>query len=221
LPDGVFGLWAAPDRIALGRSGAWWAFGGTLFHAAPIDGATEAYLPWNAAGDEKHGKIAALAADDTGIWVATDTGVRRVTPSHPTPDTGYGGYVRVRLGPSTATPPANAAGQKLSQLTQEWQGVPYKWGGDSKTGIDCSGYVCKLFGGAGIAVPRATAELANGSEGKRIRDELHYGDILVFPGHCGMYIGNGWTTEALDAGVGKAAIWSRKNVIVRRFLPNP
>jgi cell wall-associated NlpC family hydrolase len=217
LPEGVFGLWQQPDRIVLGDSGVWWTYSGIVFHSTP-SGNTEAYMPWNGAGDDKHGHIACLLADDKGVWVAADTGIHRITPDHPTNADGFGGYMRIALGPNTAQPPANSVCQKLNQLTQQWQGVPYKWGGDSKSGIDCSGYVCKLFEGVGINVPRATTELGNGSEGKRIRDDLKYGDVLVFPGHCAMYIGNGWTTEALDQGVGKAAIWSRKNVVIKRFL---
>jgi cell wall-associated NlpC family hydrolase len=217
LPEGVFGLWAPPDRLARGGSGLWWTFGGTIFRAAP-GGEKEAYLPWNGAGDDKRGKITALLVDGSGAWAASDTGLHHVVPGRPTATGGYGGYVRAALGPAAERTPAGIA-QKLETLARGWQGTPYKWGGDSRTGIDCSGYVCALYGGVGITVPRATAALATGSAGKRVRDELRYGDVLVFPGHCAMYTGNGWTTEALDTGVGKAAIWSRKNVTIRRFLP--
>jgi cell wall-associated NlpC family hydrolase len=202
--------------VSLGKSGLWWTFGSGVFHASLPDGKTEAYLPWNRAGAKS---VSALLADDTGAWVATDTGVRHVVPGKPDAVMGYGGYVRARLGASTGQPPTEKNALTLSRLTAEWAGVPYKWGGDAKTGIDCSGYICALYRGVGISVPRATNELAGDAAGKPVRDELRFGDVLIFPGHCALYTGNGWTSEAMkEAGVGKATIWSRTPTVVRRFL---
>jgi cell wall-associated NlpC family hydrolase len=221
LPKGVFGLWAAPDRIATGKSGLWWTFGGSVFHARSAETAeekSEVYLPWNLQG--KGGdKITALLADDSGAWVATGAGVRRITPAKASTAEGYGGYVRARLGEAAGKTPSAALPQKLAKTTQEWEGTPYKWGGDDKKGVDCSGYVSAVYKGLGVSLPRSTAELPTCSGGPRIRDELKYGDVLVFPGHCAVYMGNGWTSEAMtDSGVGKATIWTRKQVVVRRFL---
>ena len=209
----------------LGPHHAWperrlWNFAGIVFHATKADGsgATEAFLPWNGAGDDKHGRISALLADTDGVWVATDTGVHHIVPGHPDAQVGFGGYLHAALGPDSARVPSAPIPQKLNTLAAQWNGVPYKWGGNDRTGVDCSGYLYALFQGVGITVPRATGELASTGEGKRIRDDLKYGDVLVFPGHCAMYLGNGWTTEALHPTVGKAAIWSRKSVVVKRFL---
>jgi cell wall-associated NlpC family hydrolase len=217
LPEGVSGLWAAPERVSLGRSGLWWTFGNSVFHTILSDGKTEAYLPWNGGAGAKN--VSALLADDNGVWVATDAGVRHILPGKQDATKGYGGYVRVRLGTSAGQPPVEKNALTLSRLTSEWAGVPYKWGGDTKAGIDCSGYICALYQGVGIPVPRATNELAGGDSGKRIHDDLKYGDVLVFPGHCAFYTGNGWTSEAMkETGVGKATIWSRTPTVVRRFL---
>lgn len=220
LPEGVSGLWAAPDRVSLGKSGIWWVFGGVVFHEIPAkpDGATtvESYLPWNGAGTKT---VTALLADDTGAWVATERGVRHITPGKPSTEKGYDGYLLARLGTGTGQPPAAASCQKLAQMTKEWEGTPYLWGGNAKTGVDCSGYVCALFAGVGVSVPRKSDELPTASGGKPVRDELRYGDVLVFPGHCAVYVGNGWTSEAMtELGVGKATVWGRKQVAVRRFL---
>lgn len=219
LPTGVSGLWAAPERIATGKSGLWWTFGGSVFHAnAADDSKAEVYLPWNlpAKGGDK---ITALIADDSGAWVASGAGVHRITPALASATDGYGGYIRARLGETAGKTPAAPLPQKLAKTTQEWQGTPYKWGGDDKKGVDCSGYVSAVYKGLGVSLPRSTAELPTCPGGPRIRDELRYGDVLVFPGHCAVYMGNGWTSEAMtDAGVGKATIWTRKQVVVRRFL---
>jgi cell wall-associated NlpC family hydrolase len=210
--------------VARGKSGLWWTFGGSVFHSRPIPGGTEAktdvYLPWNLPG--KNGdKITALLADDSGAWVATGAGVRRITPALASAKEGYGGYVRARLGEAAGRTPAAALPQKLAQTAQEWEGTPYKWGGNDKTGIDCSAYVSVVYKGLGVSLPRSTAELPTCPGGPRIYDELKYGDVLVFPGHCAIYMGNGWTTEAMtEKGVRKATIWPRKQVVVRRFLPS-
>jgi hypothetical protein len=222
LPKGVFGLWAAPERVARGKSGLWWTFGGAVFHARPVPDGTEAktdvYLPWNLPG--KNGdKITALLADDSGAWVATGAGVRRITPALASAKEGYGGYIRARLGEAAGRTPAAALPQKLARTAQEWEGTPYKWGGNDRTGIDCSAYVSVVYKGLGVSLPRSTAELPTCPGGPRIYDELKYGDVLVFPGHCAIYMGNGWTTEAMtEKGVRKATIWPRKQVVVRRFL---
>ncbi|MBC8101402.1 MAG: C40 family peptidase [Cytophagales bacterium] len=218
LPPGVFGLWAAPERVAVGRSGLWWTFGGSVFHTKPAGGAPEVYLPWNLPSGTG-GRITALLADDSGAWVASSAGVRRITPALASAKDGYGGYIRARLGEAAGKTPAAPLPQKLARTAQEWEGTPYLWGGNDKKGVDCSGYVAAVYKGLGVALPRSTAELPTCPGGPRIRDELKYGDVLIFPGHCAVYQGNGWTTEAMtDSGVGRATIWTRKQVVVRRFL---
>lgn len=90
---------------------------------------------------------------------------------------------------------ANAAKKGLNYI-----GTPYVWGGDSITsGIDCSGFVKKLYGDIGINLPRTAAEQAKvGMPIKRLED-LKPGDRLYFwenkratIGHTGLYLGNGY-----------------------------
>ncbi|MCE9559091.1 MAG: C40 family peptidase [Armatimonadetes bacterium] len=79
-------------------------------------------------------------------------------------------------------------------------GTPYVWGGDDMNkGIDCSGFVKKLYGKIGIDLPRTASEQA--LVGKPITNvaDLREGDRLYFwenkrnkIGHTGMYIGNGY-----------------------------
>ena len=79
-------------------------------------------------------------------------------------------------------------------------GTPYVWGGnDINGGIDCSGFVKKLYGDIGINLPRTAAEQAQ--VGTRITryEDLKPGDRLYFwekkrgtIGHTGLYLGNGY-----------------------------
>lgn len=82
----------------------------------------------------------------------------------------------------------------------EFRGTPYVWGGnDLNRGIDCSGFVKKLFGAVGMNLPRTASEQALvGTSITRLED-LQKGDRLYFwenkrnkIGHTGIYLGNGY-----------------------------
>ena len=85
--------------------------------------------------------------------------------------------------------------QLLSQQHRDWKSTPYKLGGNSKNGIDCSGFVHITFKQRlGLDVPRTTSQLSK--TGKKIsRKKLAVGDLVFFntgfsKRHVGIYIGN-------------------------------
>ena len=73
-------------------------------------------------------------------------------------------------------------------------GAPYKFGGSTVRGIDCSSYVRKVYEFFDIALPRTAREQS--TIGVSIdREELEEGDLVFFQtrrpiGHVGIYIGN-------------------------------
>jgi hypothetical protein len=79
----------------------------------------------------------------------------------------------------------------------------------------------RAFEGAGIALPHGSSNLRTCSPGLVVKDELRWGDVLVYPGHCAIYIGNGLTAETANKQVGGRSIWFRESVVVRRFLDVP
>jgi cell wall-associated NlpC family hydrolase len=88
----------------------------------------------------------------------------------------------------------------VAKYGTQFQGVPYKWGGnDPLNGIDCSGFVKFLYGQIGLNLPRTAAEQALVGQPITRLEELRAGDRLYFwssergkIGHTGVYLGNGY-----------------------------
>jgi len=75
-------------------------------------------------------------------------------------------------------------------IAKNYIGVPYKWGGTTPKGFDCSGFTQYVFRKAGVSLPRTSS--AQGKVGTKVsRSELRAGDLVMFPGHVGIYIGSG------------------------------
>ncbi len=81
-------------------------------------------------------------------------------------------------------------------------GVPYVWAGNTRSGIDCSGFVKQVFATQGVRLPRHSGDQAR--VGQPVAwENLQAGDRLYFAmgggkrvSHTGIYLGNGYFIHA-------------------------
>lgn len=96
-----------------------------------------------------------------------------------------------------AIPPkvnARSLGEKAAIIAVRQIGVPYRYGGATERGFDCSGLMQYAYANVGKRIPRTTAEQLR--QLTPIRDDtLRVGDLLFFRidgtvSHVGMYLGD-------------------------------
>ncbi|WP_244287814.1 C40 family peptidase [Lacrimispora celerecrescens] len=77
------------------------------------------------------------------------------------------------------------------ETAKQYLGTQYRWGGRSTAGIDCSGLTSESYLLNGILIYR-DARIEPGFPVHEIpKDEMLPGDLMYFPGHIAMYMGNG------------------------------
>lgn len=84
----------------------------------------------------------------------------------------------------------------LLESVDEWYGVRYRTGGNTKSGVDCSGFTVAVYASVyGIMLPRVSREQYRTSR-KISTTELQEGDLVFFNtngsgvSHVGVYLGN-------------------------------
>ncbi|MBX3747983.1 MAG: C40 family peptidase [Verrucomicrobiae bacterium] len=112
---------------------------------------------------------------------------------------------------------------------ERWMGTPYRWGGDTQRGVDCSGFVQQVhFRVSGVRLPRTTAEQFKVGTAVA-RRELRPGDLVFFEttgrgvSHVGLSLGGDRFAHASQsrgvvvAGLGEA-YWTQRYLGARRVV---
>lgn len=96
-------------------------------------------------------------------------------------------------------PPATHSG--VVGIAMQYLGVPYRWGGASPSGFDCSGLVMYVYAQVGVSLPHSSySQYGMGTPVSR--DQLQPGDLVFFDGlgHEGIYVGGGSFIHAPHTG---------------------
>jgi len=123
------------------------------------------------------GRIFALAITVLGLAAAC--------ASRPASDAGAGARPATRVA---------SIGERAARIALDQVGTPYRYGGHSPAGFDCSGLVHYAYGQAGRRMPRTTSQLWSATSPVD-QQHLRVGDLLFFRiegkmQHVGLYVGN-------------------------------
>ena len=135
--------------------------------------------------------------------------------------------LQVRYSVLLNTPAEEIRNTKMFEFIDDWYGTPYRLGGTTKKGVDCSAFSQFLFAAVyGLSIPRTAREQYNLTS-RISRTELIEGDLIFFNtrggvSHVGVYLQNNKFVHASTSGGVMISdifdeYWERKFAGVRRL----
>ena len=129
---------------------------------------------------------------------------------------------------SSGGTPRTSTDNRMMDEINSWIGTRYSYGGESRSGVDCSAFTQAIYRAVDIDIPRtasqqaATADIVNPSI-------IKFGDLIFFNtsgsgiSHVGIYIGNGFFVHASSSrGVVRESLsseyYSSRIVSVGRYM---
>lgn len=97
---------------------------------------------------------------------------------------------------------SSSKGAEVAAYAKQFLGNPYVYGGTSLTnGCDCSGFVMSVYAHFGYSLPHGSNPIA--TKGVAVsKANLQPGDVVIFTGHCGIYIGGNEFIHAQSSATG-------------------
>ena len=141
----------------------------------------------------------------SGAIVKPSTTATKGVPASP----GSGDAPFAPSSPLTPVGGGAAIQRAIASSAMTWIGVPYKWGGTTRSGVDCSGFTQAVYKSVGITIPRVSSAQYHFG-GKHYKDTNPPPGAQVFfdwptnvgppPGHTGIALGNGTFVAAPRTG---------------------
>ena len=113
--------------------------------------------------------------------------------------------LQVKFAVLLSTPAEEVKNTKMFEFIDDWYGTPYRLGGTTKKGVDCSAFSQFLFASVyGLSIPR-TAREQYSLTNRISRTELKEGDLIFFNtrggvSHVGVYLQNNKFVHASTSG---------------------
>ncbi|MCK4807121.1 MAG: C40 family peptidase [Candidatus Aegiribacteria sp.] len=124
--------------------------------------------------------------------------------------------------------PRTSTDNMMMDEIESWMGTPYAYGGESRSGVDCSAFTRAVYRVVNIEIPRTASQQAADAE-TVTPPNLQFGDLIFFNtsgsgiSHVGIYIGNGFFAHASSSrGVVRESLatqyYAERIVSVGRFI---
>lgn len=113
--------------------------------------------------------------------------------------------LQIKYGVLLSTQAEEVKNTKMFEFIDDWYGTPYRLGGTTKKGVDCSAFSQFLFASVyGLSIPRTSKEQYNITS-RISRTQLNEGDLIFFNtrggiSHVGVYLQNNKFVHASTSG---------------------
>jgi cell wall-associated NlpC family hydrolase len=158
---------------------------------------------------EINSQIATVQARIASLTASTTTSPSTAAPSSTTA-ANAAEFANQYAAPTTTSAPSSPVvgasgptGTDVVADAKQYLGIPYVWGGESTSGLDCSGLVQKTYGDLGIKLPRVAADQAHVGTPVDSLADAQPGDLLFFGDpayHVAIYAGDGQLIESPEPG---------------------
>jgi cell wall-associated NlpC family hydrolase len=107
--------------------------------------------------------------------------------------------VKARAKAASRAVSSSARAERVVGTAADWRGVRYVFGGDSRTGIDCSALTRRAFRAAGVSLPRVSADQVKRGTAVHGLERARRGDLL------------GWDNSGRNVGADHVALYAGRD----------